>query len=213
MANNNPAELDLIPDLGDDAEEPAALRILRQQAKLIERKARHEVRAVVESGRSGSTTLAYNLVLAVPITGYRHRVLRIEFGIDGWPVDVSTPEEPTPLRTHDELLYVNRLREIFGREEFRRVVSHMRALYREESALSPAEIAVLGIFRKFKVGADEYLPGTSLDLSLQELPMSIIEDAQDAMEGLTRKGLVTPTAKGDDFVLTKKGAEIAYKGA
>jgi hypothetical protein len=134
MPTKNSTDLDLVPDLGDDVEEPSSLKILRQQAEVIERKARQEVRAVVEIAPSGSTRLAYNLMLVVPHMGYRHKVLRIEFGIDGWPVDVSTPEEPTPASASDESSYADRLRQIFAAPSFRRVISNMRALSREESA-------------------------------------------------------------------------------
>lgn len=213
MSTKNPSDLDLVPDLGGDVEAPTPLQMLRQQADVIERKTNREVRAVVENTPSGSTRVAYNLVLVVPHIGYRYKVLRVEFGIDGWPVDVSTPDAPTPVSANDEASYADRLRQIFATEGFRRAVSNMRALSREESSLTPAESAMLGVFVSFNVGADEYLPTMSLSLSVQKFPAPIRQDADTALEGLIKKGLVMQSAHADGFVLTKKGAEIAYKDA
>ena len=204
------ARIDLVPDL-DEPEELSPLQILREQAQLIEQKAQQEIRAVVESARSGSTRLAYDLVLVVPLVGYRHKLLRIEFGIEGWPVDVSTPENPTPARANDEASYGERLRQIFGAPGFRRVISHMRTLYREESELTPAEEAVLGIFAELKVEAGGCLPIGKLESSLRKLPGHLAENADAAMDGLDRKGLVMSAAGADGYVLTNKGASLACK--
>jgi hypothetical protein len=205
MATLTPPEVDLIPDFDDPTpEDRAPVHLLRQQAELIERKTGFQVRASVQPSRSGSSTIAYELVLTVPGLGYRHKVLRIEFGLDVWPVTVAVYGSTTPIVAADKPSYIEALASVFRSETFRRIIAGMRALYQDDSVLGATDEAILSIFQRLGIRANGTLPAETLASEISKLPLRLKETADSSLEGLVRRGFLEQ--ENDGYSLTQKGA-------
>ncbi len=212
MGKNNPPEVDLIPNFdAPTPEDVAPLHILRQQADLIESKTGFQVAATVKPARSSSSMVAYELELGVPNLGYRHKVLRIEFGLEVWPVVVESSFVETPTRANDKEQYVAALRKVFGSAAFRKVIGSMRALDGDDSVLGGVDEAVLHIFRLNMGDLNGDVPENVLRAEIAKLPGHLRVSADFSIESLVRKGLLEP--KADGYTLTRKGWHVVQRAA
>ncbi len=211
MAEEKKSDIpDLIPDFDLEPQGPSPLDILRHQADLIERKTGGSVTAVVEAARSSTEKIAFELILSSPATAYRYKVLRIEFGIENWPVDVFLHGSGSLQSLDAETQYTSFLSNTFRSPEFKRVVAGLRSLADEEATFSAAEEEILGVFRAFNIGAGEYLPSNTLVLAIEKFPAPAREDAEASLRRLVQRGALTATRDGLGYTLTEKGSRLVY---
>ena len=203
----------LIPDLeADDRDHDPPASILRTQAAAIADKTGGEVVGTVEAGRSGSATLAYELVLEVPSARYRYKLLRIEHGLDPYPLYLWQGNFDKAETLADEAAFLGALQSFFGSPKFRQVIVSLRALAREaeeETGLSIGEYAALSFFRQFDIGESEALSGAQLANAIERLPLPLREKATKALESLAARGFVKKAGGG--YLLLEEGSKLAYR--
>jgi len=208
MTKQKPPEIDLIPNFDPPSpEDRPPVYLLQQQADLIGSKTGSQVRASVELAPSDAMPIAYDLVLTVPGLGYRHKLLRIEFGHDIWPVTVLAPPAPAVVAP-DRQAYIAALTAVFASETFRKVIASMRALYLDDSVVGATGEAILSLFDNV-VAKDVGIAAASMEEELARLPRHLREDADAALEGLVRRGFLAH--QDIHYSLTEKGTRAVAR--
>lgn len=121
-------------EAGDGPPSPAT--ILRAQAERWTERTKGEIVAEVEPTRASSDKLVYWFSFVVPaLDGYRHRLFRIEYGLDYYPVRISKgrmEHVPTEVPNEDEL-YAE-LQRLFTAPETLSIVRQLRSMVGEQRA-------------------------------------------------------------------------------